>query len=89
MSVGYGGGAAFGSAVTLAGCRRVKGPKARRRECGGNVSGTCQRHRTPFSGGFRIDYDAAPRQGRCAELLVTERGKRTRRVQLFAAPGEC
>ncbi len=75
--------------VTLVGCRRVTGARARRRECGTGRSTTCQRDRTPFSGGFTIDYAVAPAQGRCAELLIAEPRKATRRVHLFADSSEC
>jgi len=74
--------------VTLDGCRRFKRPRARRRECG-QVTATCRRGPTPFSGGFDIDFAAAPEQGRCAELIVSTPGHELRRVRLFAAPGEC
>ncbi len=30
----------------------------------------CRRQSTAYAGGFTIDYARAPRQGRCAELIV-------------------
>ena len=49
----------------------------------------CRSILTPFSGGFTIDYARAPRQGRCAELIVWVDGAaRARRKRLFAPPAE-
>ena len=52
---------------------------------------TCRSRVTPFSGGFEIDYAEAPRQGRCAELIVWVAGEREpRRGRVFGAPaGAC
>jgi hypothetical protein len=70
-------------AATLAGCRRP----ATRAECGRGPRTTCRSAVTPFSGGFEIDYEAAPRQGRCAELLVWVEGERApRRARIFSPP---
>jgi hypothetical protein len=44
---------------------------------------------TPFSGGFDIDFAAAPQEGRCANLIVSTPGREPRRVLLFAEPQEC
>lgn len=61
-----GAGAGSARAVSLAGCRRP----ATRAECGSGPRTTCRSRVTPFSGGFEVDYARAPRQGRCAELIV-------------------
>lgn len=58
-------------AATLEGCPRRPSAEA----CGPGPRDTCARGPTPFSGGFTIDYDAAPRQGRCAELIVWVEGR--------------
>lgn len=42
----------------------------------------CDEERTVWIGGFTIDYGEAPREGRCADLLVWAEG-RIRRVELF------
>jgi hypothetical protein len=84
MRMKYGGA----DAVTLVGCRHLRNARARRRECG-RVTRTCRRGPTPFSGGFDIDFAAAPQEGRCATLLVSTPGHEPRRVLLFARPEEC
>lgn len=61
-------------------------------EGGGNVVRLrgCRRRAAPFSGGFTIDYAAAPQQGRCAELLVWPKGAdEPIRRRLFAEPIDC
>jgi hypothetical protein len=76
-------------AVTLRGCRRRTSTAGRRRECGRGPRTTCWPRRTPFSGGFTIDYAHAPRQGRCAELIVWVAGReRPLRERLFSPPPE-
>jgi hypothetical protein len=94
------GGAA---AVTLRACRHRRSPAARRRECvwAEGVTGppgqvrddytACRTGPTFFSGGFDIDYGEAPKQGRCAELIVRVEGeKEPHRVRLLhVEPGEC
>jgi hypothetical protein len=91
------------AAVTLRACRHRRSRAARRRECvwaeglagpPGAVRGdytACRSGPTFFSGGFDIDYEEAPRQGRCAELIVWVKGERDpRRVRLLdVEPGEC
>jgi hypothetical protein len=78
-------------AVTLQGCRRRGSAAARRRECGPGPQETCRSGRTPFSGGFTIDYARAPAQGRCAQLIVWVRGRaRPLRERLYVpSPGRC
>jgi hypothetical protein len=51
----------------------------------------CRNRLTPWSGGFTVDYARAPRQGRCAELIVWVDGEDApRRERLFAPPaGAC
>ena len=47
----------------------------------------CDGRLTVWSGGFTIDYARAPRQGRCAELIVWVDGEAApRRERLFAPP---
>jgi hypothetical protein len=91
------------AAVTLRACRHRRSLAARRRECvwaEGTVGPpgpirddhtACRTGPTFFSGGFEIDYDEAPRQGRCAELIVWVRGEEEpHRVRLLRTePGEC
>lgn len=72
-----------GHAVTLQGCRRPP----TRAECGRRPWDTCARDRTPFSGGFTIDYATAPHQGRCAELLVWVEGREQPRRERIFRPG--
>jgi len=94
------GGAA---AVTLRACRHRPSRTARRHECvwaEGVVESqgslrddytACRSGPTYFSGGFEIDYDEAPQQGRCAELIVWVKGEQEpHRVRLLRVePGEC
>ena len=50
----------------------------------------CRNRLTPWSGGFTIDYARAPRQGRCAELIVWVDGEPApRRKRLFVPAGPC
>lgn len=51
----------------------------------------CRTGPTFFNGGFEIDYDEAPQQGRCAELIAWVKGEgEPRRVRLLRVePGEC
>ena len=71
MTTEYAHSDAGAHAVTLAGCPR----DATRADCGRGPRDTCARGPTPFSGGFTIDYARAPRQGRCAELIVWVQGR--------------
>jgi hypothetical protein len=94
------GGAA---AVTLRACRHRRSRAARRRECvwAEGVVGApgslrddytaCRSGPTFFNGGFEIDYEEAPQQGRCAELVVWVEGEQEpHRVRLLRVePGEC
>jgi hypothetical protein len=91
------------AAVTLRACRHRSSLAARRRECvwaegvvgpPGSVRDdytACRTGPTSFSGGFDIDYDKAPQQGRCAELIVwVQDEQKPRRVRLLhVEPGEC
>lgn len=91
------------AAVTLRACRHRRSRAARRRECvwaegiagpPGSIRGdytACRTGPTFFNGGFEIDYDEAPQQGRCAELIVWVKGEEEpRRVRLLRVePGEC
>jgi hypothetical protein len=92
------------AAVTLRACRHRRSRAAQRRECRwaeGVLPGSakddytaCRSGATFFSGGFEIDYDDAPRQGRCAELIVWVKGEqepervRLLRVAHETIPGE-
>ena len=81
--------------VTLRACRHSRSRAARRRECvwTEGIVGyrACRSGPTFFSGGFEIDYDEAPEQGRCAELIVWIKGEREpHRVRLLhVEPSEC
>ncbi len=58
--------------VTLRACRRLASPAARRQECQwkSNFRSACNWANTQFNGGIYVDFDHAPRLGRCAELVV-------------------
>jgi hypothetical protein len=88
MRLEYARTAASPYAVTLSGCRRGLSTRAaQRQECGAGSRETCTRGPTPFSGGFTIDYARAPRQGRCAELIVWVQGRaEPMRRGIFRAP---
>jgi len=76
--------------VTVEGCRRLASRARQRDECGPGPQDTCVSGRTPFSGGFTIDYARAPHQGRCAQLIVWTRGERPQLKRLFhPAAREC
>ena len=77
--------------VTLEGCRRLASRTQQREECGPGPQDTCTSGRTPFSGGFEIDYARAPRQGRCAQLIVWTQGERRPQLKRLFRPGagEC
>ena len=91
------------AAVTLRACQHRRSRAARRRECvwaeglvgpRGSIRGDCTACRsgpTFFSGGFEIDYDDAPQEGRCAGLIVWVEGEQDpHRVRLLpVGPGEC
>jgi hypothetical protein len=83
------------AAVSLRACRHRRSRAARRRECvwaeGFGGYKACRSGPTFFSGGFEIDYDEAPQQGRCAELIVWVEGEHEpHRVRLVPVePGEC
>jgi hypothetical protein len=77
-------------AVTLRACRNLPSLAAQRRECRFAPFTACRSGPTLFSGGFAIDYERAPRQGRCAELIVWTAGAQPLRRRLFSPqPGEC
>ena len=72
------------AAVTLRACRHRRSRAARRRECVWADYTACRSGPTFFSGGFEIDYDEAPQQGRCAELIVWVKGEQEpHRVRLL------
>jgi hypothetical protein len=83
--------------LTLRACRRLKSPRAQRRECGWggrppwNPSNwACRLRYTQFSGGFALDFATAPQRGRCAELIVRTKGDSPLREFLFdPEPGTC
>ena len=56
--------------VTLQACTRATGPAARRAECGWRPHPACRWKNTQFAGGVYVDFDRAPRRGRCAKLRV-------------------
>jgi hypothetical protein len=78
--------------ISLQACRRFDSPEARARECGwmGGPRVACAWINTQFNGGVYIDFDNAPRAGRCAELIVRVRGGKHFREHLFRPrPGAC
>jgi hypothetical protein len=79
------------AAVTLQACRHRRSREAQRDECEWTDYTACRSGPTYFSGGFEIDYDEAPQQGRCAELIVWVKGEQEpHRVRLLQVePGEC
>jgi hypothetical protein len=56
--------------ITLEACRRLASRDRRRRECGWSPRTACSWVNTQFAGGVYIDFDRAPKLGRCAELIV-------------------
>jgi hypothetical protein len=95
MRLAYAHGSGGTAAVTLRACRHRRSRAARRRECvwTEGIAGykACRSRPTFFSGGFEIDYDEAPEQGRCAELIVWVDGEQEpHRVPLLRVqPDEC
>jgi hypothetical protein len=82
--LGYG---ARSGVITLQACRHLKSREARRRERGSREA-ACATDPTLFAGGFGVDFDHAPKRGRCAELIVWVQGmKRPLRERLFAPRG--
>lgn len=78
------------STVTLVACRRERSAAARARECRWTPHVACGSRRTQFAGRFLVDFEQAPRLGRCAELAVRQEGRAVRREPLFGpAAGEC
>lgn len=75
--------------ITLQACRRLASPDARRRECGWSPRTACSWHNTQFAGGVYIDFDRAPKLGRCAELIVRAGAhQRASRRPLFRPPAD-
>lgn len=77
-------------AVTLRSCRRFRSRAAQRRECAwsGRLDTACQWINTQFAGGIYVDFDHAPKLGRCAELLVRVKGGRSLRQRVFRPPSD-
>jgi hypothetical protein len=68
-------------------CPRRRSAEEQREDCGWGPVDACRSGLTQFNGGIAIDYDAAPRSGRCARVIVRVRGEATRRALLF--PRRC
>jgi hypothetical protein len=79
------------SAIRLAACRHLPSLAEQREECGWAPLLACRSASTQFSGGVRIDFDHAPRDGACAAVHVWIEGQpRPLRKRLFEpAPGTC
>jgi hypothetical protein len=79
------------SAVTLEACERVRSHRAQRRECRWKPYRACRSDTTQFAGEIALDYNSAPRQGRCAMLVVRVEGrhKPLRRRVFRPAHGTC
>jgi hypothetical protein len=76
--------------VTLRACRRFRSRAAQERECHWAPLTACSWINTQFNGGVYIDFDHAPRLGRCAELIVRVRDGREFRGRLFRpSPADC
>ena len=60
-------------AITLHACRRFRSPSAQRRECSWSPHTACRWRNTQFAGGVYVDFDNAPRRGRCAEVADFDR----------------
>jgi hypothetical protein len=86
MHLAYAHGARRVYTVTLQGCRWSHSPEARRQECGSSNARACRSGPTAFSGGWEIDFARAPRQGRCAQVIVRVAGKRSYRQRLMRPP---
>jgi hypothetical protein len=75
--------------ATLQACRWSRSAEERRRECGSASARACRSGPTAFSGGWIIDFARAPREGRCAQIIVRA-GARTYRQRLMRpAPRGC
>ena len=72
--------------VTLAACRRSTSAARQARECRWTPYQACRGRYTQFAGSILVDFDRAPEQGSCSELVVRESGRRPVRGRLFAPP---
>jgi hypothetical protein len=68
-------------------CPRRSSAEEQRAACGWEPAHACSSGLTQFNGGIAIDYDAAPRSGRCARVIVRVEGEAPRRALLF--PRRC
>lgn len=79
--------------LTVQACPNPPTRRAQRRACSGpgwTTFRACRVPYTEFNGAVGIDFGTAPERGRCAELIVTARGKRPLGKRIFdPAPGEC
>lgn len=73
--------------VTLQACRRTRSPAARRAECRWRPTSACRWKNTQFAGGVYVDFDRAPRRGRCATLRVRSARGEVHERPLFGGCG--
>jgi hypothetical protein len=63
------------SAITFKACRRTTSRTQLVSECGrGRAANGCRWGYTEFNGGVYVDFDRAPRRGRCARVRVLRPG---------------
>jgi hypothetical protein len=62
-------------AITLQACRRLRSEEAREEECDWEPRTACSWSNTQFGGALYVDFDNAPRAGRCAVLEVQVPGE--------------
>jgi len=75
-------------ALTLNACEQSDSPEVQARECGWEPYNGCRWDVTQFNGGFVVDFDRAPRKGRCARLEIwTPDRQRPATGNLFARRG--
>lgn len=78
-------------AIRLAACRRSSSAREQRAECEWAPRLACRTANTQFNGGFRLDFERAPRGGICAALHIWIEGQPgPLRKRLFNPPrGAC
>jgi hypothetical protein len=77
--------------ITLAACHRHADRAAALEECGWLPFNACLGAPTQFSGGVYVDFENAPRRGRCARLAVRPGGAERPLVRRLFKPaaGSC
>jgi hypothetical protein len=90
MRLFYGGRKSGEHVITLHACRHLGSRVSQRRECHWTPLTACRWNNTQFAGAAYVDFDAAPRHGRCADVVVKVPHSRAYRDRLFQErPGDC